>query len=158
MNNPLARPMRGLHWEDFNPGARFESGSRAITEADVVAFASFSGDWNPIHLDEEFARTTPIGKRIAHGILGMAIASGLGDREGILEGTILAFLSMEWTFKAPIFIGDSIRQRRTVLEKMETSKPSQGLLKFKVEVLNHRNEIVQEGIRTILLKRRPGNA
>lgn len=146
--------MKGLTWDQFEVGAIYESGERAITEADVVAFASLSGDWNPLHLDEHFARTTPHGKRIAHGLLGLSIASGLGDREGILEGTILAFMEMEWRFLAPIFIGDSIRQRRTVQEKRESRQADRGVLKFKVEILNQNNEVVQEGVRTVLLKRR----
>jgi acyl dehydratase len=146
--------MKGLCWEQFEIGAVYESGERAITEADVVAFASLSGDWNPLHLDEQFARTTPHGRRIAHGLLGLSIASGLGDREGILEGTILAFMEMEWRFLAPIFIGDSIRQRRTVQEKRESRQADRGVLKFKVEILNQNGDVVQEGVRTVLLKRR----
>lgn len=144
----------GMLWEEFEAGQVYESGSRAITEADIVAFASLSGDWNPLHLDEEFAKQTPFKRRIAHGLLGLTIASGLGDREGILEGTIVAFLGMEWKFKRPIFIGDVIRQRRIVTEKRETSERDRGLLQWKVEILNQNDEVVQEGVRTLLVRRR----
>src|SRR5271163_810835 len=130
---------RGLSWDEFKLGQIFESGTRTITEADITAFAALSGDWNPLHCDAEFAKSTPFGQRIAHGLLGLTVASGLGDREGILEGTLIAFLGMEWNFKGPIFIGDTIRQRRTVIEKAETSgtrasgaTPERGVLKLKV--------------------------
>ena len=148
------KPKTGLYWDEFKLGDVFESGARTITEADITAFAALSGDWNPLHCDAEFAKKTPFGQRIAHGLLGLTVASGLGDREGILEGTLIAFLGMEWSFKAPIFIGDTIRQRRTVTEKTESKQPERGVMKWKVEILNQKNEVVQEGVRTLLMRRR----
>lgn len=145
---------RGLYWDEFKPGDVFESGARTITEADITAFAALSGDWNPLHCDAEFAKSTQFGERIAHGLLGLTVASGLGDREGILEGTLIAFLGMEWQFKAPILIGDTIRQRRTVVEKTESRQSERGIMKLKVEILNQKNEVVQEGVRTLLMRRR----
>jgi 3-hydroxybutyryl-CoA dehydratase len=144
----------GLCWEDFSVGQVFESGRRTVTEADVVAFAELSGDRNPLHLDEEFARGTPFKRRIAHGLLGLSIASGLGEQEGILSGTIVAFLGMEWAFKAPIFIGDTIRQRRVVVEKREVEQKDRGLLRWSVQVLNQDDRVVQEGVRTLLVRRK----
>ena len=82
---------RARHFEDFEVGAETVTDSRTVTEADVVAFAGVSGDYNPLHVDVEFARTTPFGERIAHGLLGLAIASGLVSRTGAIEGTTLAF-------------------------------------------------------------------
>jgi acyl dehydratase len=145
---------RGLYWEEFKVGDIFESASRTVTEADITAFAALSGDWNPLHCDAEFAKKTPFGQRIAHGLLGLTIASGLGDREGIFEGTLIAFLGMEWSFKAPIFIGDTIRQRRTVAEMIESKQAERGIMKWKVEILNQKSEVVQEGVRTVLMRRR----
>src|SRR5579885_2253418 len=133
--------MKGLYWDEFKLGQVFESGARTITESDIIAFAALSGDWNPLHCDAEFAKTTRFGQRIAHGLLGLTVASGLGDREGVLEGTLIAFLGMEWSFKAPIFIGDTIRQRRTVIEKTESKQAERGVLKLKVEILNQKNEV-----------------
>jgi acyl dehydratase len=144
---------RGLYWDEFKLGDVFESAARTITEADIVAFASLSGDWNPLHTDAEFAKTTPFGQRIAHGLLGLSVASGLGQAQGIMEGTLLAFLGMEWSFKGPIFIGDTIRQRGTVIEKIESKQAERGVMKWKVEILNQKNEVVQDGIRTVLLRR-----
>lgn len=144
----------GMYWEDFSIGDTFISPSRTITETDVVNFAAFTGDWNPIHTDHEFAKTAPFGQPIAHGLLGLTVASGLGERERILEGTIIGFLGMEWKMNAPIFIGDTIRQKRTVEEKRDTKDIQRGIIKWKVEVLNQKNEVVQEGVRTVMVKRK----
>jgi acyl dehydratase len=144
----------GLYWDDFKVGDIFESPARTITEADIVSFAAFTGDWNPIHTDSEFAKTTPFGQRVAHGLLGLTVASGLGERERILEGTIIAFMGMEWKFVAPIMIGDTIRQKRVVQELVESKDIQRGILKWKVEILNQQNEVVQEGIRTVMVRRR----
>jgi acyl dehydratase len=146
---------RALHFEDLEVGTETETDSRTVTEADVVAFAGLSGDYNPLHVDAEFARTTPFGERIAHGLLGLAIASGLVSRTGAIEGTTLAFLATEWRFTAPIKLGDTITVRSRVADKRETSKPDRGVVTFAVQVVNQRSEVVQEGTQTLLMKRRP---
>jgi hypothetical protein len=102
---------------------------------------------------EEFAKTTPFGKRIAHGLLGMSIGTGLPRNHPPLA--ILAFLGIrEWNFKAPIFIGDTIHMRYTVVEKKETSKKDRGLVIFKRQIINQKGDIVQEGQALLLLLRR----
>jgi acyl dehydratase len=146
---------RALHFEDFEVGTETVTDSRTVTEADVVAFAGLSGDYNPLHVDAEFARTSPFGERIAHGLLGLAIASGLVSRTGAIEGTTLAFLATEWRFTAPIKLGDTITVRSRVADKRETSKPDRGVVTFAVQVVNQRSEVVQEGTQTLLMKRRP---
>jgi acyl dehydratase len=145
---------RALHFEDFEVGTETVTDSRTVTEADVFAFAGLSGDYNPLHVDAEFAKSTPFGERIAHGLLGLAIASGLTARTGAIEGTTLAFVGMEWRFKAPILFGDTITVRSGVAEKRETSKPDRGIVRFEVQVVNQRGEVVQEGTQTLLMKRR----
>jgi len=80
------RMTRALHFEDFEVGTETVTDSRTVTEADVFAFAGLSGDYNPLHVDAEFAKSTPFGERIAHGLLGLAIASGLTARTGAIEG------------------------------------------------------------------------
>ena len=82
---------RGLYFEDFAHGRKIVSGGRTITEADVVGFAGLSGDYNQIHMDAEFAAAGPFGQRVAHGMLGFSIASGLAVQTGFMEGTVLAF-------------------------------------------------------------------
>ncbi|HEX4923242.1 MAG TPA: MaoC/PaaZ C-terminal domain-containing protein, partial [Bdellovibrionales bacterium] len=101
------------------------------------------------------ASKSQFGERIAHGMLGLAVSSGLAVRSGIYDGTLVAFMGMEWKFTAPIKIGDTIRQRAVVQSKKETSKPDRGVIVFGVQVLNQRNEVVQEGVRTVMMKRRP---
>jgi len=146
---------RGRYWEEFEVGDTFESAARTITEADIVNFAAFTGDWHPVHTDAEFAKSSYFGKRIAHGMIGPVVSAGLGVREGLMHETILAFLSMEWQFHKPIFIGDTIRQRRKVDFKRESRKPERGIIRFHLEILNQHDEIVQEGYRTLMIRRKP---
>ena len=90
---------RGMYFNDFEVGQRIISASRTVTESDITTFAGLSGDYNQIHTDAEFCKNTPFGQRVAHGILGIAIASGLAMRTGVLEGTVLAFREInEWKF------------------------------------------------------------
>jgi len=148
--------MQGRYFEEFSLGESFTTRARTITEADIVAFAGLSGDFNPLHTDEEFARKTPFKKRIAHGLLGLSVQSGLAQGLGIGEGTTLAFLGLAWNFKAPIFIGDTIHVVQTVEEMRETSKPERGIIVFGCRVVNQRGEEVQAGTKTLMIRRKPG--
>ena len=142
-----------MYLEDFKAGQVFDSPARTITEAEVMSFAGLSGDYNPIHTDAEFAAGTPFKQRIAHGLLGLAVLSGLGSRSGALDGTALAFLGIEeWKFSKPIFFGDTVRVRMTVLEARSASKPGTGVLKRRMELLNQRGEVVQSGVFVTLVR------
>lgn len=148
-------PMIGknaCYYEELNPGDNWVSPRRTITEADIVMFAALTGDHNPIHTDEEFAKTTIFGGRILHGPAGFAIATGLESRLGIKEGTAIAFLGMTWDLKGPIKIGDTIRVEQKVTNKRETKKPGQGIVFFHVALMNQRNEVVQEGEWKVMIK------
>ena len=142
------------YYEELNPGDSWVSPRRTITEADIVMFAAMTGDHNPIHTDEEFAKTTIFGGRILHGPAGFAIATGLESRLGIKEGTAIAFLGMTWDLKGPIKIGDTIRVEQKVTNKRETKKPGQGIVFFHVALVNQRDEIVQEGEWKIMMIRK----
>ena len=147
--------MRGMYWEEWEIGAEFESPARTVTEADIVAFAGLSGDYNPLHVNEEYCRGTIFGGRIAHGPLVYAIAAGLLFQLHLYDDTLIAFLGFEsLKFTKPVKPGDTIRARIKVLEKRETSNPDRGVMKRRLEVLNQRGEVVQEGIQAFLLKRR----
>ena len=141
-------------YEDLTVDDQWESPRRTISEADIVMFAGITGDYNPIHTDEEYAKTTIFGGRILHGPAGFAIATGLESRLGIKEGTAIAFLGMSWDLKGPIRIGDTIRVRERVTSKRVTKKPTQGIVNFHVAVLNQRDEVVQEGEWKVMFLRR----
>ena len=147
--------MVGMFWEEWKIGAEFQTASRTITEADVVNFAGISGDYNPLHIDEEFCKQTQFGTRIAHGPLVYSIAAGLLFQLHLYDDTLIAFLGFDsLKFTLPVKIGDTVRVRVEVLEKRETSKPDRGVMKRLLQVLNHRDEIVQEGVQAFLLKKK----
>jgi acyl dehydratase len=137
---------RGMYFEEFEVGQRITSAGRAVTETDVVAFAALSGAWNPIHTDAEYAGQHPFGQRVAHGLLALCLAQGLVDRLGFIEGTALAFREIgEWKFSLPIFIGDTIRVRLSVIETRAVRRLGGGQVGIKVEILNQEDKVVQRG-------------
>jgi len=141
-----------FYFEDFHVGQRFVTNARTVTEADVVNFAGLSWDHNPLHTDEVYSAKTGFGKRIAHGLLGVVIHSGLAYQ--LTEGTLLAFLDLTWQFKLPIYIGDTIHVEQVVKEMRDSSKEDRGILTFEKEIINQRDEVVQTGTTTILLAKR----
>lgn len=146
---------RGMHFEDFAVEDSFVTPSRTITEADVVIYSGLSGDYNPLHTDEEFAKTTRFGSRIAAGMLGRIVLGGLVTRLGIFEGTVIANLELsEWRFTNPIFIGDTIHGELEVVDLRMTSSQVRGVVTFRMNVLNQRGETVQTGQQKIMLAAR----
>jgi 3-hydroxybutyryl-CoA dehydratase len=145
----------GLYFEEFVEGAEVTSPARTITESDVYLFAGLTGDYNPLHTDAEYAKGTLFGQRIAHGLLGLSIASGLGWRIGFLEGTTEAFLDLEWKFSKPIFIGDTIRIRVKIAEKRLMRRLGGGVVTFDVHMVNQHGDIVQKGIWRLLMRSKP---
>ena len=145
----------GYYFEEFEIGDEGESVARTITETDVVTFAGLSGDYNPLHTDAEFAKGTMYGERIAHGLLGVAVATGLAARMAIIEGTAQAFTGLEWKFRGPIKIGDTIHLRLKVRRKKEMARLGGGFITFDATVFNQRDETVQKGTWTVLVKSAP---
>ncbi|MBI2879197.1 MAG: MaoC family dehydratase N-terminal domain-containing protein [Candidatus Rokubacteria bacterium] len=145
---------RGRFFEEFDVGETFTTAARTITEGDVSLFAGLSGDYNPLHVDEETARRTPLKGRIAHGTLTLAIATGQANQLGIFEGTTLALLGMDRIrFVGAVRHGDTIHTELTVKERKESAKPDRGTVVFSVAVLNQREERVLEAEWTLLLAR-----
>src|SRR6058998_2583238 len=101
------------YFDEIQVGEEYESPGWTVTEADIVIFAGLSGDYNILHTDAEFMKSSSFGERIAHGLLGLAIQSGLFTRGGIPYAT-LGFGTLRWKFKGPIKIGDTIRVRAKV--------------------------------------------
>ena len=149
----MAKRYSGKFWEELEVGQEFWTGGRTVTEGDVLAFSGLTGDFNPLHVDEEFARTSPFGTRVPHGPLIHDMYLGLLDRLGLLAGTALAFLELRWKFLAPVLVGDTIHARVVVGAKREVSKPDRGIVTFAVTLFNQRGEPVQEGEHTLLLAR-----
>jgi acyl dehydratase len=144
-----------LYFEEFTVDDMVESVGRTVTEADIVLFAGLSGDYNLIHTDAEYAKNQLFGQRVAHGLLVLSIASGMAVRLGFMEDTVVAFRGLEWKFNAPVFAGDTIRLRVTVEEIKPMPRLGGGLVKFKMEVLNQRDETVNRGTWDILCKGLP---
>ncbi len=150
------RIMEARYFEDWAVGQEYVTPGRTMTETDIVMFAGMSGDYNELHTNAEFMKESHFGQRIGHGLLGLAVAHGLWFRSGALEGTVIAFLGIEsWEFKAPFFIGDTLRVRfRAAEARASTSKPDRGVVKFFLELINQDDEVVQSGYKTLLLHRK----
>jgi len=145
----------GKYFEDFKEGMELLSQGRTMTEADIVNFSGFSGDFNPLHTDAPYASKGAFGERIAHGMCGLSMATGLLVRLNIFEGTIVAFYGIdEWRFLAPIKIGDTIHSVGKVVEKKESKKEGQGMVTFRVDVLNQEGTSVMRGQVKVVVKKR----
>jgi acyl dehydratase len=144
---------RGRTWDQVALGDEFQTGHRTISQDDVAQFANLSGDTNPLHTDEEFAKTTSFGKRIAHGVLVLAVATGLANQFGLFDGTTLAFLEIATHWAAPTFPGDTLRLVLIVASKSETSKPDRGIVGLQVRALNQTDAVVMESTWTMLIRR-----
>jgi acyl dehydratase len=144
----------GLDYEELAPGRTFETAARTVTEADVQAFAELSGDRNPMHLDPAFAARTSFGRPVAHGMLGLAVATGLVSALGLTRGTLIALVGVSWTFRLPVFYEDVVRVRMRVASRRASSRADRGLVTFAAEMLNQHGEVVQEGELVELVKRR----
>ena len=146
----------GLYFEEFFVGQKVSTVGRTVTEYDINTFAGLSGDYNQIHTDAEFIRNTPIGQRIAHGILGLSIASGLAMRTGILEGTVIVFREItEWKFVKPIFINDTIHVELQVKETKALPRIGGGAVAIELEVKNQRDEVCHRGTWNVLVLSKP---
>ncbi len=146
---------QGLYFEELEPGYKVTTNGRTISEADIMLFAGLSGDWNPMHTDAEYAKQEMFGERVAHGLLGLSMASGLAMQTGFLNHTVEAFTSLDWKFRAPIKIGDTIVVEVEVKEKKLAPGGASGFVEFNVAVRNQRGERVQRGTWMIVVKCKP---
>lgn len=154
--SPLPPAKRGMYFEEFQAGQQIMTAARTITETDIVVFAGLSGDFNQIHVDAEFTKTTPFGARVAHGILGLSIASGLVVQTGFMEGTIMAFREInEWKFIKPIYIGDTIHVETEVKETKALPRIGGGSIVIALDVKNQKGDTLMKGTWTALITSRP---
>jgi acyl dehydratase len=140
---PVTEP-RALYFEDLAVGDEYVSPGRTVTEADIVLFAGLSGDYNVLHTDAEYMRSSLFGERIAHGLLGLSIQDGLLTRTmPTLAGAHL--IGLRWKFKGPIKIGDTVTARARVTTKVEGDVPGFGFVSVSRQLVNQRGGVVQEG-------------
>lgn len=141
--------MNPLFFSDFEVGQKFLSHSITVTDAHIIMFAGLSGDFNPLHVNEEFAKKTIFKGRIAHGLLTLSLMSGhLGM---LVAGTAIAFLGMNVKFTAPVRPGDTIHSEAIVKDKQPKEKYGGGIVTFKFEIKNQNNEKVVEGEMSLLI-------
>ena len=148
------------YFEDFKIGEVLETHGRTVTETDVVNFAGLTGDINPIHMDEVYARSTRYGRRLPHGQLIFVLSLGLAERviEPLFHDSIIAFYGVDrLRFIHPVFIGDTIRLHRTV-DKLEDKNNGTGLLTFADNLRNQDGHVCVVYHPKYLLKRRPVSA
>lgn len=149
--------MAGLYYEDFKVGMEFKHPlTRTITEMDNVLFCAMTHNPQPLHLDEEFAKTTEYGQRIVNSLftLGLVIGVTVGDTT---LGTTLGNLGMtDIRFKNPVFHGDTIRSVTRIKEVRESkSRPTAGLVVFEHYGYNQRDQEITYCVRTGLMRKRP---
>jgi acyl dehydratase len=146
---------RGMFFEDFVIGDVIETPRRTITSTDIVNFACLSGDFNGVHADFEYCKTTPFGEPVAHAPLVYAVMGGLQYASGVNDGTLLAVLGIDqWRMLKPVKHGDTLHMRSTVEGKRESSKPDRGIVTLKREFVNQHNETVQSMTATFMYRRR----
>lgn len=145
-----------MYFEDFAEGQEFTTPARTVTEADVVSFAAWTGDYNPLHTDAEFARGTRFGERLAHGLLGTSLCLGLMARTGIFEGSAVALLGIDgWRFRAPVTIGTTVHCRITILGCRLTSRGDAGVVQRRFALLDQHATTLQDGRMDVLVAVRP---
>ena len=144
------------YFEEFEEGEVLVSPGRTITEADVVNFAALSGDWNELHLNEEFARRGYFGRRIAHGALIFSISTGLAAQTDPCKYPhLIAFYGIDrLRFVKPVFLGDTICLKQTV-QALELRDEKSGMVNILREVLNQNEVIALSYIAKYLVRRRP---
>jgi 3-hydroxybutyryl-CoA dehydratase len=147
-------PPAALHFEDIDPDVTYQSAARTVTQADIMTFAGFSGDFNPIHIDHEFAKETPFRQPIAHGFGIFSIASGLGTHSPPTR-TVALLRVKDWTFTAPVFVGDTIRVLSKAVEKTVKGVGKRGEVVWFRQIVNQNGKVVQEGHMVTMIECRP---
>lgn len=145
----------GWYFEEFEVGATMRTRGRTITESDIINFAGVTGDYNPMHTSEPYAKTTQFGQRIAHGMLAMSFAVGQAYQLGFLEQTILAFRELDMKFSLPVFIGDTLHIELEVKETKPMARLGGGNVTMGVKIVNQHGKTVQKGNWTMLMAFKP---
>ncbi len=146
-----------MYFEDFEAGQCFETSGRTITETDLTMFSMLTGDWNAIHADADYARTTRYGERLVHGSFGIGLAIGLLHGLGVFEGTAVAMLGIsDWRFEKPLLIGTTLHLRLSVIETEPGRTGKTGRVGRQFELIDGAGEVVQRGRSDVLVRTRAG--
>lgn len=132
-----------LHLEDLEVGRTWKSPARTLTETDIVGFAGLTGDYDPLHVDREFAAETPYGKPIAHGLLGLSMMAGLSSTCPRIRTLALVRVD-QWMFHKPMFVGDTVHVITEVESITPRGRRSGEVIWFR-KLINQRGECVQSG-------------
>jgi acyl dehydratase len=155
MSAVFSKP-RGMYFEEFQVGQQVITAGRTVSEADIVAFAGLSGDFNQMHVDAAYSQASFFGQRVAHGLLVLSIVSGLMVQTGVLEGTVIAFREIEnWKFSKPVFIGDTVHALLEVTETRAMRRLGGGSVTIDVSVKNQHDDTVMKGALVVLVAERP---
>ncbi|HSJ30100.1 MAG TPA: MaoC/PaaZ C-terminal domain-containing protein [Longimicrobiales bacterium] len=145
--------MQGLLWDDFPEAGQWRTGERLVTQEDIERFSELSGDINPLHLDDEYARAAGFERRIAQGVLGTSIATGLVNRLGLTAGTLAALLGMSWRFERPLYPGTRVHVDLTVNALRATRRTDRGIVVLGAVLADEAGSIYQRGELTLLVRR-----
>jgi acyl dehydratase len=145
-----------LHFEDLHVGDRWLSRARTITETDIVSFAALTGDFDPLHVDHEYARRSPFGRPIAHGLLGLSFLAGLSSNAPAVRTSAL-LLIRDWEFLQPAFVGDTVHVVTEVTGLQLTSR-RHGRVTWVRQLVNQKGDVVQKGVLETLVQTRAGDA
>lgn len=144
-----------LCFEDISVGQQWTSPRRTVTEADVVNFATMTGDFNPLHVDYDYAAKSPYRQPIAHGLLGLSWVAGLGSYSPSVR-TVAFTAVRNWEFVRPLFFGDTVFVETTCLEKTEAGRRS-GKILWQRQLINQSQQVVQQGTFETLVTKKSAN-
>jgi len=146
-----------LTFDDIPEGLAWETPGITVTESQILAFAGLSGDFYEIHVDDEYARALGYPGRVAHGLLGLALADGLKNRSAVRLAAIVS-LGWRWRFTGAILVGDRIHARIRVLSRRATRREDRGIVTLDLTLLNQRGEVVQAGENDLMVHRKADQA
>jgi acyl dehydratase len=146
----------GQYYEAFEIGQKMVTRGRTVTEADIVQFAGLTGDYNPMHTDAEYMKSSQFGQRVAHGMLTLSYAVGQAYQLGFMERTVMAFRGLEMKFSLPVYIGDTLRTELTIKDMKPMTRLGSGVIDLDVKIINQAGKVVQSGTWTIMIAMKPG--
>jgi acyl dehydratase len=143
---------RPLSFEDLAIGQIFTSHGRTLTETDLSLYSMLTGDWHPIHADEDFARTTKLGQRMFQGSFGIGLAIALSADLMQLRNPIIAALGIrDWSFKSPLVIADTVHVELEIADKRVTSDGRRAVIGRRLRLLKSDKSVAQEGTADLMV-------